>query len=51
MDYLLLQQTDPLKKPTFQRHFNETPTYAELASVNQRFWHKCMGLNRYKRAL
>ncbi|HKU18775.1 MAG TPA: recombinase family protein [Candidatus Saccharimonadales bacterium] len=34
MDYLLLQQIDPLKKADFfSVIFNETPTYAEIASV------------------
>jgi site-specific DNA recombinase len=34
MDYLLLQQSDPLKKADFfSVIFNETPTYAELTSV------------------
>jgi hypothetical protein len=34
MDYLLLKQIDPLKKADFfSVLFNQTPTYAEIASV------------------
>jgi hypothetical protein len=36
MDYLLLQQIDPLKKADFfSVIFNEVPTYAEIASVTR----------------